>query len=336
VKKIIAISSVFIGLVIGAGFASGREILEYFCIPSRTDFTGIILAGASFGAVCYIIMDLSKKSKSANFDKLIDILSGKLAPFIKIFMMAFMFCGFFVMMSASGVLSEETLGMPPQFGIWTLAAVCFLVFSFDVRGIVAFNTVLVPLMLSGMVYICLSAGLAALPVFSVFETAKNSPHISALCYVSYNTITAGAVLVPLSQNASRKQIISSSVVSSAVLSMVIFLAWLCMSRFFDGLFRSEMPLLEMASRDGDAVKKMYTAVLFMALCTTAVSHGFGILSKFTFRKPIHRIAASAVLCLSAIPFANLGFSQLVSVLYSAFGYVGFLWTALLIYKYLRS
>ena len=35
---------VYIGLVIGAGFASGREIMEYFNLPSLSDHRGVVLA----------------------------------------------------------------------------------------------------------------------------------------------------------------------------------------------------------------------------------------------------------------------------------------------------
>ncbi len=335
-KKILSISSVFIGLVIGAGFASGKEIFTFFCLPSQTDFTGIILATISFGAVCFIIMHLSQKCGSKTFDQLIEQLCGSFASAIKLFMLAFMFSGFFIMLSACGVLAKETFSLSPQLGIWFLALVCFAVFSFDVRGLVAINTALVPIMLAGMTYVCLSAGLAALPVFSAFESIKTNPLISALCYVSYNTITAGAVLVPLSFAATRKQIIGASAVSSFILGITIFIAWLCMNHFYKGLANSEMPLLELAARDGEFSKKCYTLVLFMALCTTAVSHGFGILSKFRFKTTTRRIAASAILCLSAIPLASLGFSSLVANLYSAFGYAGIFWTGFIIIKYLKS
>ena len=43
-KKALNISALYIGLVIGAGFASGREILEYFNLKNQRDLSGIILA----------------------------------------------------------------------------------------------------------------------------------------------------------------------------------------------------------------------------------------------------------------------------------------------------
>ncbi len=239
------------------------------------------------------------------------------------------------MMSACGVLAEETFDVSPRYGIWLLALVCFCVFSFDIKGLVAFNTILVPIMVAGMVFICLSSLFQPLPAFALFGKIKTNPLISALCYVSYNTITAGAVLVPLSATASKKQLICASAVSGGVLGVLIFVGWLTMNIFFDHLLYSEMPLLELATDNGKFTTYIYTLVLFMALCTTAVSQGFGILSKFKFTKASYRILAAAMLCLLAVPFAGFGFSALVSHLYSTFGYAGLIWTGILIWKFLK-
>ncbi len=334
-KKIINISAVFIGLVIGAGFASGREIFEYFSIPSQSDFTGIVVATISFGAICYIIMQLAQEHQCSDFDSMLKVISGRFAPFIRIFMFAYMFCGFFIMMSACGVLAEETFGVSPQYGICLLAFVCFCVFAFDVKGLVAFNVVLVPIMVVGMLYICLSSLFQPFPAFALLYKIKTNPLISALCYVSYNTITAGAVLVPLSATSSKKQLFVASAVSAAVLGLLIFISWLTMNVFFDHLLFSEMPLLELATDTEGFATYIYTIVLFMALCTTAVSQGFGLLSTFRFSKVSQRIFCAAILCLAAIPFAGFGFSTLVSKLYSAFGYAGLLWTYVIIKRYIK-
>ena len=43
-KKSIKISLVYIGLIIGAGFASGREVMEYFNLRSNTSLCGVLTA----------------------------------------------------------------------------------------------------------------------------------------------------------------------------------------------------------------------------------------------------------------------------------------------------
>lgn len=334
-KQTLSISSVYIGLVIGAGFASGREIFEYFSIPSRYDITGVVLASICFGLLSYIIMSLAKKLGTNTFDQFIGEASPKAAPLIKVFIYSFMFCGFFVMLSASGTLFQNTLSLPFGFGVSLLSLFCFSVFAFDLKGIVTINNILVPLMLVGMTLLCVFSFLIGIPAFSSLGNIKNNFLISSLCYVSYNTITAGAVLVPLSSKQSSKTIIRASLISAAVIGILIFIVWLTLNLYYDTIFAAEMPLLNLAAFHGEIFKILYASVLFMALCTTAISHGFGILSKFHFKKSSDRIIVAALLCLVAMPFAKFGFSALIEKLYSAFGFLGLFWTAIVIYRYMK-
>ena len=335
-KKSLSIAFVYIGLVIGAGFASGREIFEYFTLASRTDFTGIIFASLGFAAISYITMSLAKRYSAENFDGLLSRVSGKFATPVKLFMNLFMFCGFFIMLAASGVLFGSTFNLPQKFGILLLATLCFVVFVFDLRGIVAVNTILVPLMIAGMLYLCITSIMFnAEPVSSLYNSVRRNFLVSAVCYVSYNTITAGAVLVPLSANVQKRELIRSSVLAGCILGGLIFLVWSALNIYYDAIFSSEMPLLSLAAAHGTVSEWIYTAVLFMALCTTAISQGFGILSKFRFKKALDRALAAAIICLGAIPFAGFGFSALISRLYSAFGFLGLGWTAMLICKYIK-
>ena len=335
-KQILSISFVYIGLVIGAGFASGREIFEYFNIPSQTNVGGVALSTLWFGLISYIIMSLAQSLRANTFEDFIERVAPKAAPVVKIFMYAFMFCGFFVMLSASGTLFQDTLDTSFGAGVLALAGFCFAVFAFDLRGIVTINTILVPLMLVGMVILCITSALAGIPTFSAFDAIKNNIFVSGLSYVSYNTITAGTVLVPLSACQTHKHLSRSAILSASILGLLIFLVWLTLNLFYSDIYSAEMPLLELAAFYGDTCKSLYAAVLFMALCTTAISHGFGILSKFQFKKKSDRIIAAAILCLIAMPFAKFGFSVLIAKLYSVFGYLGLIWTGMVIYRFLKT
>ena len=74
----------------------------------------------------------------------------------------------------------------------------------------------------------------------------------------------------------------------------------------------------------------------MAICTTAVSSGFGVLSAFNFKTKGELVAASGILCLLAAPLAALKFSSLVAHIYSLFGYVGIVWLILLVFSFFKD
>lgn len=326
----------YIGLVIGAGFASGREILEFFNLKNREDFTGIILAGIIFSFVAYIILIKSKEYGIENFYEFTDIVSDKAGCFIKRFMFLYMFAGFFVMISAGGTLFSYTFEFDKKTGVLLMSLVCFIVLLFDMKGIELLNTILVPLMIAGIIYICLCGIFyETVATFSTFEKMKNNFLISAVCYVSYNTINAGAIMVPCSAKMSVKEIKISTALSGLILGVLIFIIWLTQNVYFDNIYMSEFPMLYIAGSKGDIYKNIYSSVLFMSICTTAVSCGYGVLSAFILNRKIKKILTVLVLCLCAIPLSFFEFSSLVSNVYSMFGYVGIIWMIMLFKSFIK-
>lgn len=327
---------VYIGLVIGAGFASGREIMEYFNFPSLTDHRGVVLATFLLIAVCYLILRRAYLLQLTDCKEYLFAVVGKAAPLMHRFMMFYLFCGFFTMLSGCGALLSQSYMLPPLFGILLLLLLCFLVLSFDLKGIVALNAVLVPCMIAGILLLCLNAILfQTVPTFSLRQVTQGTL-FSAICYVSYNTVSAPSVLVPLQKNITPKGILTASVIGGFVLGFMILLIWLCQSLHFDALRDSEIPLLQLAAMSGRIQKHLYTLVLFMAICTTAVSQGFGFLASWkltTFKK---RVQGAFLFCLIAFPFSLLGFSGLVANLYSFFGILGLVWMVWIFVDYYRK
>ena len=332
-KKALKIATVYIGLVIGAGFASGREILEYFNFRSNTNISGVLIAAFLFMIIAYLILAKSSEEGISDFDSYITSVAGRTAPLVRGFMLVYMFCGLFVMFSGSGALTDSLSLLPDFYGSVLMALICFAILSFDLRGIVTLNLILVPLMICGIIFVSVCTAIFSdIAVFSPTEYINGGVMISAVCYATYNTVTAGAVLVPLAKDLSIKTIRAAAVGGGFCIGFLIMLVWTVQGASFDLIHDSELPMLTLAALCGKLCKRVYTAVLFMAICTTAVSYGFGLMSHFSdkIKTSRQRVLFSAVLCLTALPFSLYGFSNLVSQLYSAFGYIGMIWIVMVI------
>ena len=334
-KKGLKIAMVYIGLVIGAGFASGREIMEYFNFPGGTDHSGIVLATFLLIAVCYLILRRASLSGITTFDGYLKAVAGRGAGAVRLFMLLYLFCGFFTMLAGSGALLRQSLMLPSPAGCLFMAAVCFLILAFDLKGIVALNTVLVPCMIAGIFYICICSVLFGTQSAFSFASLGRGMLTSAICYVSYNTISAASVLIPLSKGITAKEIRAAAVTGGLVLGILITAVWAVQSQYFDALWDSEIPMLQLAAMAGRSEKYLYSLILMMAICTTAVSQGFGILSAFAPADTKQRISRAAVLCLAALPFSMLGFAGLVAHLYAFFGITGLFWMGLVLVDFYR-
>ena len=259
-KKALNISALYIGLVIGAGFASGREILEYFNLKNQRDLSGIILAAVLFSFIAYIILIRAKENSTSDFYEFVSQTSGKFGYYIRKFMFLYMFTSFFVMLSAGGSLISLSLGIEKKFAIALMSLFCFFVLIFGTKGIEILNGILVPFMICGIIILCVFSVIGkTAPTVNLISEAKNNFLISALCYASYNTINAGAVLVPASEGASKKEIVLSSAISGGTLGILIFAVWITLNLYFNEVISSDFPLLDIAFLSGSIFKSAYSA-----------------------------------------------------------------------------
>lgn len=321
------IAFVYVGLVIGAGFASGQEIMRYFVKYNTRNLSGVVTATLLFICVAFLILKRTYKYNIKSFDEYIRTVAGRAAPIVRAFVTMFMFAGFFTMLSGCGTLMSEIFNVDRSRGIWLMAAASFAALAAGNRGIVALNTILVPVIILGMGYLCVaSVTLWSVPAFS--QSADNYV-TSALRYVSYNTITAGAVLVPLRPYISKRSAAAGAFLGGGILGVLIFLVWFALKTNFASAV-GELPLFTLSGLGGGAFEKFYAAILLLAMYTTAAANGFGILSQTKAEGGRERVLYSLLFCLAAILPAYIEFSLLVEHLYGFFGWAGLAWMLMII------
>lgn len=322
------IAFVYVGLVIGAGFASGQEIMRYFVKYNTRNLSGVAAATLMFICVAFLILKRTYKYNIKSFDEYIRAVAGRAAPIVRALVTLFMFAGFFTMLSGCGTLMSELFNIGRSRGIWLMAAASFIALAAGNRGIVALNTVLVPVIILGMSYLCVaSVTLWSVPAFSL--AAADNYMTAAFRYVSYNTITAGAVLVPLRPYISKRSAKAGAFLGGGILGVLIFLVWFALKTNFASAV-GELPLFTLSGFGGGAFEKFYAAILLLAMYTTAAANGFGILAQTNARDNRERILYSLLFCLAAILPAYIEFSSLVEHLYGFFGWAGLAWMLMII------
>ena len=197
-KSLLKIAAIYLGTVLGAGFASGQEHLLFFVRFSWRGFVGCLVAGFLFCFLGALILqhayDLPQKTHK---EYLKTIFGRKTAAIISLLTDVFLAVTFCIMLSGAGAFFKERLHVAPLWGILLTDLLCLLVFLFNLKGLSLLNLILTPCMLIGMVYVCLhtffgnvtSAWLPQVHPHGIFL-----PY--AIFYVGYNLLTAAAVLVP--------------------------------------------------------------------------------------------------------------------------------------------
>ena len=91
--KIFQVSTVFIGTIVGAGLASGKEITEFFTKYGLNRFLGIIACGIFYIIMGSIISKISIHYNLSSYSDVINIISpnilGQFTGFITTFLLIF-------------------------------------------------------------------------------------------------------------------------------------------------------------------------------------------------------------------------------------------------------
>ena len=118
VSGIIQIAAVYVGTVVGAGFATGREIVEFFTKYGFYGLLGICVAGLLFIYFGTKVMLVAVRINARSYQDFNAYLFGnRWALYINGLFFIMLFCVNAVMLSGAGSLFEEQLGMPKTVGI---------------------------------------------------------------------------------------------------------------------------------------------------------------------------------------------------------------------------
>lgn len=319
---------VIIGTLIGAGFASGQEVYLFFFSYGMEGVIGILISSIIIGFVIYKTFQIVNRYGVNTYKDFLDILipkNSKLKPFVNTIINIFILITFFIMIAGFGAYFEQELGINSLIGSAILAIATFTIFMTSVKGVVKANELLVPILIGFLVMI----GVINLKNLHVLElgnyivrTNYASFVLSSVLYSSYNSILLIPVLLTLKnyiQN--KKQILKIASISTIIIILLSIVIFLLLARVDVDITKLEMPAVYVVSHMFKILRYIYGFIILGSIFTTAISLGTSFLQNTTKNKKSYTQIA-AIMCITSVLISKIGFSNLVSLLYPVFGYLG--------------
>lgn len=324
---------VIIGTMIGAGFASGQEMYLFFFSYGLNGIIGILISCSLMGVVIYKTLQILNKYEIKNYKDFLDILienkSNKM-PFIlkniiNLIINTFILITFFIMIAGFGAYFEQEFGINSIIGSSALGILCFIIFLTSVKGVVKANELLVPVLIIFLIII----GIVNLKAINLLElenyvlrTNSSSYILSAILYSSYNSILLIPVLLTLKKYVKdKKQIAWVSIISTFIMILLSIIIYLILVRVDVDITKLEMPAVYVVSNIFALLKYVYGFIILGSIFTTAISLGTSFLQNVTRNKKSYT-QVGIIMCITAVLISKIGFSNLVSLLYPIFGYLG--------------
>lgn len=326
-KQVFQIATIFIGTIVGAGLASGKEITEFFTVYGVRSIFGILFTGVFYILLCSIISKISIENNLNSYSEVISLVSpnvfGKITGVITTL---YLISSASIILAGSGAILNQFFGIPKIVGTLLMALVAGLILLRGTNGLIEINSVIVPSLifvvsLLTILYVFFSGdSLNPLIIFKTESFKSNGWIISTILYAGYNVLCCCGVIVPISTKyGNRKTMVKGIALGAGILTMLCIAINLMLMVNQPGIYQYEIPLLYVATRFGKPIQIMLLAIILAEMFSTEVSDVFSISQtlKQSF-KVNFRLAVLGVL-LIAIPISQIGFSNLIGKLYPLFG-----------------
>lgn len=330
---IFQVAAVYVGTVVGAGFATGKEIVEFFTRYGFYGFIGILIAGYIFIFSGTKIMLISARIRASSYEEFNQFLFGKkLAVFINIFFLIMLLGVTAVMISGSGAVFEEQLGISKSIGSWATVTLASLVLMLGMRGLFTVNTFVVPIMI-----------LFSLILF--FSTLENGDFISYLtqvpeegislkmifspfAYTAFNLALAQAVLVPVAYEVNDEKIIKKGAILGGVFLTVILLTGHFSLMTLPDVTNYEIPSAVIMKTVGGHLHWMFILVIYGEIFTSVIGNIYGLQKQISNYIKVPGIVIVAFSFIVALIIGAYGYGRLLGYLYPVFGYISLLFLIL--------
>ena len=334
------IALVFVGSMIGAGFASGKEAWQFFGVFHLSGIAGIALAVFLYCFLGYISVAIAGKLNSGDIAKMICPVENRLMQgFVGIMMCAFLLVAYVAMLAAGGALLSAQFGLAHSIGslIYMLLAVLTALGGFE--RVASRIGKVAPMLVAGTLviglYIIFSGKVAEKEACEATASVFASNWVfAAIGYVGYNMTAAVPVLGQCALRAKDKKSAARGVLTGGILlglcSLILFFVMLTDPSL---AAVSDLPMLSFAERISPTLGSIYAFFLLIAIFGAATTCFYGFTTKLGDVK--NKNTMIWLVGIVGYLLSLYGFSNFVANVYPVVGYISIVFFIMEIWNFIR-
>ena len=318
---------VLIGTFVGAGFASGKEVFNFFTCYSYYGIISIFIFSLFLFLLIYKCLNIKTNLQLNSYNEFIFYLEKKYRFFNDRFFLyiinIFLASSFYIMVIALSSLFNYQFNIARFITIiWTIFICYFIFYKKNINFIYIINSILMPILILFIIFLCLFN--TNLDNIDFYEINCNSNIITAifmgLLYFSYNSLLLISIIFDLKINKNNKSNFKISFIFSTIIFFIAFLINLLLLSFYNSVYSLELPILYISNSSIKIFSFLYFFIILSAILTTMISSGYSFISNFN--KDNFKIKLIVFLLFSFI-FCFFSFSSLINFFYPLFGLIGF-------------
>lgn len=330
-KRILKIASAFIGILVGAGFASGQETMFYFVSFGNLGTIGAIISVAIFAYLGMILMKLGSRTQTDSHQEVIYKICGRfLGCIIDYVLNAILFGIGIVMIAGSGSIFDQQFGLPSFIGTILMTVLVMITVMLKVDRVIKVIASVTPFLILVVLFLFIYSMFTMNSSFTSLEphaleqnSAAGHWLISTINYISITIAMGASMTLVMGGNEPDERISSIGGLTGGIaLGLLLIISHLTIFSNINTVSGLDIPMLGIANSISPLLGILYSLVLFAMIFNTAVSMFYSFGTRFSDPQTTKfKVIVISSLLIGFIA-SFFGFTKLVSSLYPIFGYMG--------------
>ena len=147
-KEAIKIGFAYVGIVVGAGFSTGQEVMQFFSPYGLWSYIGVLLSGLILGFIGRQVAKIGTAFDAQNHESTLDYLFGNAFSKIVDYLLIFFLFGISVtMIAGAGSTFQESFGVPTWLGALIMVIAIYITLLMDFNKIVRALGIVTPFLI---------------------------------------------------------------------------------------------------------------------------------------------------------------------------------------------
>lgn len=269
-QRILLPGLAFKAVVIGGGYATGRELAEYF-LPAGPwgGLAAMLFATIIWSGICIATFEFARITGAENYRSFFRSLLGRAWPAFEVIYILFVVLILAVFGAAAGAIVHAVLGIPAVLGTIVLMVAITAVATFGNESVERlFKYVSILLYAVYAIFLALALTRFGDMIGTAFATPYAGQPWAAggITYACYNIVGAVVILPVTRHLTSRRDSLVAGLVAGPLAMLPAVLFFLCMSPFMPGISREELPSDFLLVRIGSPLfHVIFQVMIFAAL-----------------------------------------------------------------------
>jgi uncharacterized membrane protein YkvI len=328
-------------VLIGGGYATGREIVEFGAKYGSLGWIAGIAIGIGFALMAFLMFEIARRFQAFDYRTLLQRLIGPLYWLFDIVYVLLAILIIAIMAAATGEILNSTLGLPVWVGVAIMIVVVGLLNFYGEGLIERFKSIGTgALYLAYILFATLVITRNWDRIQETFATGDHSLHAdvpvlavlwTGVLYVGYNLAVYPAALFTARRQTRLRHTVIAGLVAGVLMVVPWFLTYIALMGFYpqEEVFGASVPWLEMLGQEAVWVVVLFGVVVGWTLVETATGMIYALVARVDQnlvdlgKRPINRPTAgsiSVVTLLLALLLAQVGIIDLIATGYTAMAY----------------